>query len=88
MYTYVYIYIYIYIYCDEEIRHPHTFAGLWGKEVRHAGRLPTTVVTKNSGSGKAVSLQPSLLALGDKVMRESHLLLAMYASAERGRQRP
>ena len=29
-----------------------------------------------------------LLALGDMVMRESHSLLAMYASAERGRQRP
>ena len=24
--------------CDEEIRHPHTFAGLREKEVRHAGR--------------------------------------------------
>ena len=44
---YVYIYIYMYIYCDEETRHPHTFARLWGKEVRHAGRQPTIAVTKN-----------------------------------------
>ena len=29
-----------------------------------------------------------LLALGDMVMRDSHSLLTMYASAERGRQRP
>ena len=41
-----------------------------------------------SGSGKAVSLQPSLLAQGDMVMREPHSLLTIYASAERGRPQP
>ena len=25
-------------YCDEEIRHPNTFSGLWGKEVGLASR--------------------------------------------------
>ena len=40
---------------------------------------------QNSGSGKAVSLQPSLLAQGDMGMRKPHSLLAMYSSAERDR---
>ena len=43
------------------------------EKIRH----PHTV--KNSGSGNAVSLQPR----GDMVMRESHSLLAIYASGER-----
>ena len=46
---------------------------------------PTIVVIKNSTSGKTVSLQSSLLAQGDMGMRKPHSLLAMYASAERGR---
>ena len=36
---------------------------------------------QNSGSGRAVSLQPSLLAQADTGMRKPHSLLAMYASA-------
>ena len=40
---------------------------------------------QNSGNGKAVSLQFSLLAQGDMGMRKFHSLLSMYASAERGR---
>ena len=40
---------------------------------------------QNSGSGRAVSLQPSLLAQADMGMRKPYSLLAMYASAERGR---
>ena len=43
------------------------------------------VVTKNSISERAVSLQPFLLAQGDMGMREPHSLLVMYVSVERGR---
>ena len=38
---------------------------------------------QNSGSGRAVSLQSSLLVQADMGMREPHSLLAMYASAEK-----
>ena len=38
---------------------------------------------QNSGSGSAVSLQPSLLVQADMGMGEPHSQLAMYASAER-----
>ena len=37
---------------------------------------------QNSGSGRAISLQPSLLVQVDMGMRKPHSLLAMYASAE------
>ena len=60
-----------------------TLIHLVGYRKRRCDTL-TIVVTKNSGSGKAVSLQPSQLALGDMVMREPYSLLAKYASAERG----
>ena len=40
---------------------------------------------QNSGSGRAISLQPSLLVQGDMGMRKPHSLIAMYASAERGK---
>ena len=38
---------------------------------------------QNSGSGRAVSLQPSPLVQDDMGMREPHSLLAMYGSAEK-----
>ena len=38
---------------------------------------------QNCGSGRAVSLRPSLLVQADMGMRKPHSLLAMYASAER-----
>ena len=40
---------------------------------------------QNSGSGRAVSLQPSLLVQADMGMRKPHSLLTMYVSAERAR---
>ena len=40
---------------------------------------------QNSGSGTAISLQPSLLEQADIGMRKLHSLFAMYASVERGR---
>ena len=40
---------------------------------------------QNSRSGKAVSLQPSLLVQADIGMRKPNSLLAMYASVERGK---
>ena len=36
---------------------------------------------QNSGSGRAVSFQPSLLVQADLGMRKPHCLLAMYVSA-------
>ena len=38
---------------------------------------------QNSGSGRAVSPQPSLLGEADRGMRKPHFLLAMYVSAEK-----
>ena len=38
---------------------------------------------QNSGSGRAVSIQPSLLIQSDMGMGELHSLLAMYASVEK-----
>ena len=69
-------------WCDKEIWHPHTFSGLWGKEVRLADWQLTIVASdydskQNSGSWWAVSLQPSLF----EQAWENLTLLAMYASA-------
>ena len=36
---------------------------------------------QNSGSGRAVSLQPSLFLQGDMGMEEPHFVLAIYVSA-------
>ena len=99
LYTYIYIYIYIcvcvcvcvYTYCDEEIWHPHTFSGLWGKEVWLAGRRLTIVASKNQQTivvswmveKEAISHLPSLLLQSDMGRGEPHSLLAMYASAEK-----
>ena len=47
------------IYCDEEIWHPHTVAGLWGKEVWHAS-YQTTIVISRISSGKRGRLSSTL----------------------------
>ena len=64
------IYIYIYIYSDEEIQHLHTFAGLWGKEVRLAGPRNKQELAVE---WEAVSLQPSLLIQADMGMKKNPL---------------
>ena len=60
--------------CDEEIRHPHTFAGLWGKEVRLTGPADYSSKQELAMEREAVSLQPSLLVQADMGMRKLHSL--------------
>ena len=85
----VYIYIYIYIAmrkydtlihslgCEKRKQHEELFVDYSSNQERKIAVVETPFLFNSP-----------LLALGDMFMRGTHLVLTMYASTERGGQRP